>query len=183
MACTSRQKKIWSEATVFWNEEVNLKRTCDVKAGQYGFVGNVTATSTTEADAAYEQPVNYFSLAFDKNQTTISGLTATNTQLQQQMQQAKMMCHDIKNCAPPPTYKITFQPHQQIQSQQENRKKTMEAVREMDAATTEVREKETTSAGIEATKETVGIQATQTNNPAEDINSDHGGAISPPDNP
>ena len=59
----------------------------------------------------------------------------------------------------------------------------MEAVREMDTEATEEREKATTTAGKEATKETVGIQATQTKTPAEDSNSDHGGAISPPDNP
>ena len=71
--------KTWSEATVFWNEEVNLKRTCTVTAGQYGFGGNATDTSTTDADAAYEHSINYFSSTLDKSQTTISGLTATNT--------------------------------------------------------------------------------------------------------
>ena len=58
----------------------------------------------------------------------------------------------------------------------------MEAVREMDAATTKEREKATATAGMEATTETIGIQATQTTTPAEDSNSKHGGAISPPDN-
>ena len=59
----------------------------------------------------------------------------------------------------------------------------MKAVREMDAETTEEREKATATAGTEATTEIIGIQATQTRTPAEDSNSDHGGAISPPDNP
>ena len=58
----------------------------------------------------------------------------------------------------------------------------MEADREMDAVATEEREKATTTAGTEATTETFGNQATQTSTPAEDSNSDHGGAISPPDN-
>ena len=58
----------------------------------------------------------------------------------------------------------------------------MDAVREMDAAATEEREKAIATAETEATTETVGIQATQTTTPAEDINSDHGGAISPPEN-
>ena len=57
----------------------------------------------------------------------------------------------------------------------------MEAVREMDAAATEEREKATATAGTEATTETVGIQATQTTTPTE-ADSDHGGAISPLDN-
>ena len=78
-------KKTWTEARVFWSEEVNLKHTCAVTAGKYGFGGNTTDTDTTEADAAYEQSVHDFSLAFDKSQTTISGLTPTNTQLQQQL--------------------------------------------------------------------------------------------------
>ena len=59
----------------------------------------------------------------------------------------------------------------------------MEAVREMDAAATEEREKATATAGTEATTETVEIQATQKTTPAEDSNSEHGGAISPQDNP
>ena len=59
----------------------------------------------------------------------------------------------------------------------------MEAVREMDAATTEEREKATATAETEATTETIGIQATQKTTPAEDSNSDYGGAISPPKNP
>ena len=79
------KNKTWTEATVFWNEEVNLKRTCAVTAGQYGFGGNATDKATTESDAAYEKSVNDFSSAFDKSQTTISGLTTTNTQLQQQL--------------------------------------------------------------------------------------------------
>ena len=58
----------------------------------------------------------------------------------------------------------------------------MQADREMDAVTTEEREKSTATAGMEATKETVGIQATQAATPEEDRNSDHGGAISPPGN-
>ena len=52
----------------------------------------------------------------------------------------------------------------------------------MDAVATEEREKSTATAGTEATTETVRIQATQTETPAEDSNIDHGGAISPPDN-
>ena len=114
------KNKTWAKATVFWNEEVNLKRTCAVTAGKYGFVGNATAASTTDADAAYEQSVNDFSLAFNKSQTTISGLTATNTQLQQQLQQAKMMCQAMTNFAPPPTYQMPFQPQQKMQIQQQN---------------------------------------------------------------
>ena len=114
------EKKTWTEATVFWNEEVNLKRTCVVTAGQYGFGGNTTDTATTEADAAYEQSVHDFPLAFDKSQTTISWLTATNTQLQQQLQQqlkqAKIMCQAMTNRVPPATYQIPFQPQQQMQS-------------------------------------------------------------------
>ena len=58
----------------------------------------------------------------------------------------------------------------------------MEADREMDAVAKEERKNATAMAGTEATTETVGIQATQTATPAEDINSDHGGAISPPEN-
>ena len=77
------KNKTWTKATVFWNEEVNLKRTCAFTAGQYGFGGNATDTATTESDSAYEQSVHDFSSAFDKSQTTISGLTATNTKLQQ----------------------------------------------------------------------------------------------------
>ena len=86
------RNKTWTKATVFWNEEVNLKRTWAVRAGHYGFVGTATDTATTEADAVYEQLVHDFSSAFDKSQTTISWLTTTNTQLQQQLQQALMMC-------------------------------------------------------------------------------------------
>ena len=89
MACTSRQKQNLGRSNRFWNEDVNIKRTCLVTAEQYGFSGNMTATSTTNVDTAYEQLVNDFSSAFDKSQTTISGLTATNTQLQQQLQQEK----------------------------------------------------------------------------------------------
>ena len=77
------KNKTWAEATIFWNKEVNLKHTCAVTSGQYGFGDNATATSTTDVDVAYEQLVNDFSSAFDKSQTTISGLTTTNTQLQQ----------------------------------------------------------------------------------------------------
>ena len=73
------KNKTWTEATVFWNKEVNLKRTYACTAGKYGFVGNATDTATTEADTAHEQSVHDFSLAFDKIQTTISGLTANNT--------------------------------------------------------------------------------------------------------
>ena len=43
------KNKTWTEEIVLWNEEVSLKRTCTVTAGQYGFGGNATATSTTEA--------------------------------------------------------------------------------------------------------------------------------------
>ena len=52
---------------------------------RYLATGQLTDTATTEADAAYKQSVHDFSSAFDKSQTTISGLTATNTQLQQQL--------------------------------------------------------------------------------------------------
>ena len=106
------KNKTWTEAIVFWNEEVNLKRTCTVTAGQYIFGGNATDTSTTEADAEYEQSVHDFSLAFDKIQTMISGLTTTNTQFQQQLQQAKMMCQAMTNCVPPATYQMLFQQQQ-----------------------------------------------------------------------
>ena len=58
------KNKTWNEATVFWNEEVKLKRTCAFISGQYGFRGNKTATSTTDADAAYEQSVNDFFFGF-----------------------------------------------------------------------------------------------------------------------
>ena len=74
-----KKKKTWTKATIFRNKEVNLKRTCTVTAGQYGFRGNATDTATARADAAYEQLVHDFSLALDKSQTTISGLIATNT--------------------------------------------------------------------------------------------------------
>ena len=114
------KNKTWTEATVFWNKEVDLKRTCAVTTGQYGFGGNATDTATTEADAAYEQLVHDFSSAFDKSQTTISGLTATNTQLQQQLQQAKMMCQAMTNRVPPATYQMPFQPQQQMQSQHQS---------------------------------------------------------------
>ena len=63
----------------------NLKCTCPVTAGHYGFGGDATDTAYTEADAAYEQSVHDFSFAFNKIQTAISGLTANNTQLQQQL--------------------------------------------------------------------------------------------------
>ena len=66
------KNKTWTEATVFWDEEINLKRTCAVTAGQYVFGGNATDTATTESDTAYEQSVHDFSLDFDKSQTTIS---------------------------------------------------------------------------------------------------------------
>ena len=49
------KNKTWTKATVFWNKEVNLKRTCAVTEGKYGLGGNATDTATTEADAAYEQ--------------------------------------------------------------------------------------------------------------------------------
>ena len=114
------KNKTWTEATFFWNEEVNLKRNCVVTAGQYGFGGNTTDTATTEADAAYKQSVHDFSSAFEKIQTTISGLTATNTQLQQQLQHAQMMCQAMTNCTPPTTYKMPFQAQQQMQSQHQN---------------------------------------------------------------
>ena len=57
----------------------------------------------------------------------------------------------------------------------------MEVDREMDAVAIEESEKETATEVTEATTEIVGIQATQTATPEEDINSDHGGAISPPE--
>ena len=114
------KNKTWTEATVFWNKEVNLKRTCAVTARKYGFGGNTTDTATTEADTAYEQLVHDFSLTFNKSQTKISGLAATNTQLQQQLQQAQMMCQAMKNRVPPETYQMPFQPQQQMQSQQQS---------------------------------------------------------------
>ena len=58
----------------------------------------------------------------------------------------------------------------------------MEAFREMDAVATEEREKATATVGTEATTEKVEIQATQTTTPVEDSKSNHGGAISPPEN-
>ena len=66
-----KKNKTWTESTVFWNEEVNLKPTCAVTAGHYGFGGNTNDTSTTEADAAYEQSLHNFSSAFNKSQTKI----------------------------------------------------------------------------------------------------------------
>ena len=60
------KNKTWTEAKVFWNEEVNLKRTCAVTVGQHGFSVNATDTATTEADTAYEQSVHDFSSALDK---------------------------------------------------------------------------------------------------------------------
>ena len=59
----------------------------------------------------------------------------------------------------------------------------MEAVREMDAATTKERRETTAAAGTEVTTETIGIQATETTTPADDSNSNCGGAILSPDNP
>ena len=53
----------------------------------------------------------------------------------------------------------------------------------MDAATTEERGETTAIAGTYATTETIVIQETQTKTPAENSNSNHGGAISPPENP
>ena len=53
-------KKTWTEATIFWNEEVNLKCTCAVIAGQYGFGGNTNDTATTDAEAEYEKLVHDF---------------------------------------------------------------------------------------------------------------------------
>ena len=96
---------------------MNLKRTCAVTAGQYVFGGNATDTVTTEVDAAYEQSVHDFSSEFDKNQTTISRLTATNAKLHQQQQQAQMMCQAMTNRVPPATYQMMFQSQQQKQSQ------------------------------------------------------------------
>ena len=52
----------------------------------------------------------------------------------------------------------------------------------MDAATTNKRRGTTAMAGTEATAATIVIQATETTTPAEDRNSDHGCAISPPEN-
>ena len=46
----------------------------------------------------------------------------------------------------------------------------MEADKKMDVVATEEREKATATAGMEATTETVGIQAMQTATPAEDNN-------------
>ena len=118
-ACTDKNKT-WTEATVFWNKDVNLKHTWAVTSGQYGFGGNATDTDTTEADAAYDQSANDFSSAFNKSQTIISGLTATNTPFQKQLQQAQMMCQDMTNCTHPPTYQMPFQTQQQMQSQNKN---------------------------------------------------------------
>ena len=120
IACASWQKQTWTEATVFWNEKVNLKRTCAVTTGQYGFGGSTTDTATTDADAAYEQSVHDFSSAFDKSQTKISGLSTTNTTFQQQLQQSQMMCQAMTNFVPPPTYQIPVQTQQQMQSQHQN---------------------------------------------------------------
>ena len=75
------KNKTLIEATVFWNGEVNLNRTSSVTAGQSGFGGKAIDTTTTEAYAAHEQSVHDFYSAFDKSKTTISGLTANNTQL------------------------------------------------------------------------------------------------------
>ena len=115
MSCKARKENM-DQSNSFWNEEVNLKRTCAVTEGQYGFGGNATNTATTEADAAYEQLVHDFSSEFDKSHTTISGLTATNTQMQQQLQQAQIMCQAMTNRVPPVTYQMPFQPQQQMQS-------------------------------------------------------------------
>ena len=111
---------------------MNLKRTCAVTEVQYGFGGNAPDTVTTEADAAYEQSVHDFSSAFNKSQTTISGLTATNTQLQQQLQQAQMMFRAMKNHVSPATYQMSFQPAGKI---------AMEADKKMAVVTTERRGK------------------------------------------
>ena len=51
----------------------------------------------------------------------------------------------------------------------------------MDTVAIEESEKATATEGTEATTEIVGIQATQTATPAENSNSNHGGAISPPE--
>ena len=59
----------------------------------------------------------------------------------------------------------------------------MEADKKMDVVATEEREKATATAGTEATAETIGIQEKETTTLAEDRNSNHGCAISPPDNP
>ena len=59
----------------------------------------------------------------------------------------------------------------------------MEADSKMAVVTTEQRGNETAMAAKEATTEIVGIQTLQKATPAEDNNSDHGGVISPPDNP
>ena len=114
------KNKTWTEATVFLNEEVNLKHTCALTVGQYGFRGNATDTSTTEADAAYEQSVHDFSSTFDKSQTTISGLTATNTQLQQQLQQAQIISQAMNNHISPVTFHMPVQTQQQMHSQHQN---------------------------------------------------------------
>ena len=58
----------------------------------------------------------------------------------------------------------------------------MEADNKIDVVTTEQREKETATAATEEMTETVEIQAMQTETPAEDNNSNHGGVILPPDN-
>ena len=110
-------KKNIDRSNSFLEQRGNLKCTCTVTAGQYGFGVNTTDTATTEADAAYEQSVNDFSSAFDKSQTTISGLTSTNTKLKQQLQQTQMMCQAMTNRVPPATYQMPFQPQQQMHSQ------------------------------------------------------------------
>ena len=114
------KNKTWTDAIFFWYKEVNLKRTCVVTAGQYGFGGSTIDTANTEVDAAYEQSLHGFYLAFDKSQTKISGLTATNIQFQQQPQQAKMRCQAMTNRVPTATYQMPFQLQQQMQSQQQS---------------------------------------------------------------
>ena len=58
----------------------------------------------------------------------------------------------------------------------------MEADKKMSVVTTDRRGKETATAEMEETTETVGIQEIQTATPAEDNSSYHGGGISPPEN-
>ena len=59
----------------------------------------------------------------------------------------------------------------------------VEEVKEMDAETTKERRGITATSGTEATTATIGIQERETTTMAEDRNSNHGCAISPPDSP
>ena len=68
---------------------MNLKHTCAVTEGQYGFLGYTTDTATTEADESYEQSVHEFffgvrqesndNIRVKRHQNTIATTTATGT--------------------------------------------------------------------------------------------------------